>query len=81
MGGALPLCFTFGHNNLIKFPLPFFQLIAAYSTPPAPAAPPDAPDFTYESASARLDFKDSDMKRLSMEIERERWVLIPCGNT
>uniref|UniRef100_A0A665WPY4 Merlin-like n=1 Tax=Echeneis naucrates TaxID=173247 RepID=A0A665WPY4_ECHNA len=26
----------------------------------------------YESASTRLDFKDSDMKRLSMEIERER---------
>uniref|UniRef100_A0A671TX98 NF2, moesin-ezrin-radixin like (MERLIN) tumor suppressor b n=1 Tax=Sparus aurata TaxID=8175 RepID=A0A671TX98_SPAAU len=29
-------------------------------------------DFAYESASTRLDFKDSDMKRLSMEIERER---------
>lgn len=46
------------------------QLIAAYSTPPAPLAPPEAPDFPYDSA--RLDFKDSDMKRLSMEIERER---------
>uniref|UniRef100_A0A3Q3NPR5 NF2, moesin-ezrin-radixin like (MERLIN) tumor suppressor b n=1 Tax=Labrus bergylta TaxID=56723 RepID=A0A3Q3NPR5_9LABR len=29
-------------------------------------------DCAYESASTRLDFKDSDMKRLSMEIERER---------
>uniref|UniRef100_A0A8D3D4Q2 FERM domain-containing protein n=1 Tax=Scophthalmus maximus TaxID=52904 RepID=A0A8D3D4Q2_SCOMX len=29
-------------------------------------------DFVCESASTRLDFKDSDMKRLSMEIERER---------
>uniref|UniRef100_A0A671TY46 NF2, moesin-ezrin-radixin like (MERLIN) tumor suppressor b n=1 Tax=Sparus aurata TaxID=8175 RepID=A0A671TY46_SPAAU len=43
-----------------------------YSTPPAPPAPPEASDFAYESASTRLDFKDSDMKRLSMEIERER---------
>uniref|UniRef100_A0AAQ5YSY1 FERM domain-containing protein n=1 Tax=Amphiprion ocellaris TaxID=80972 RepID=A0AAQ5YSY1_AMPOC len=31
-----------------------------------------AADLGYESASTRLDFKDSDMKRLSMEIERER---------
>uniref|UniRef100_A0A3Q4G5U0 NF2, moesin-ezrin-radixin like (MERLIN) tumor suppressor b n=1 Tax=Neolamprologus brichardi TaxID=32507 RepID=A0A3Q4G5U0_NEOBR len=30
------------------------------------------PDFACESPPARLDFKDSDMKRLSMEIERER---------
>uniref|UniRef100_A0A7N8YJL9 NF2, moesin-ezrin-radixin like (MERLIN) tumor suppressor b n=1 Tax=Mastacembelus armatus TaxID=205130 RepID=A0A7N8YJL9_9TELE len=29
-------------------------------------------DCSYESASSPLDFKDSDMKRLSMEIERER---------
>lgn len=47
-----------------------FQLIAAYSAPPAP---PEAADFACESTSTRLDFKDSDMKRLSMEIERERW--------
>ena len=53
-------------------PFASFQLIAAYSTPPAPPAPPEAPDYSYDSASARLDFKDSDMKRLSMEIERER---------
>lgn len=49
-----------------------FQLIAAYSAPPAPPAPPEAADFACESPPARLDFKDSDMKRLSMEIERER---------
>lgn len=59
--GLLQLCF---HSHVL-------QLIAAYSTPPAPLAPPEAPDFPYDSA--RLDFKDSDMKRLSMEIERERW--------
>uniref|UniRef100_A0A8D3CYN6 FERM domain-containing protein n=1 Tax=Scophthalmus maximus TaxID=52904 RepID=A0A8D3CYN6_SCOMX len=46
-----------------------YPLIAAYSAPPAP---PEAADFVCESASTRLDFKDSDMKRLSMEIERER---------
>lgn len=50
------------------------QLIAAYSTPPAPPAPPETSEFASESASASLDFKDSDMKRLSMEIERERFV-------
>jgi len=57
----------FSHNVL--FPLPVLQLIAAYSAPPAP---PEPSEFGYESASSRLDFKDSDMKRLSMEIERER---------
>ena len=46
-----------------------FQLIAAYSTPPPP---PETGDLAYEPESMRLDFKDSDMKRLSMEIERER---------
>uniref|UniRef100_A0A3Q1AQA7 FERM domain-containing protein n=1 Tax=Amphiprion ocellaris TaxID=80972 RepID=A0A3Q1AQA7_AMPOC len=34
--------------------------------------PTSSTDLGYESASTRLDFKDSDMKRLSMEIERER---------
>lgn len=68
-------------NNLLDMLCLVFQLIAAYSPPPAPPAPPpEAPDFAYESASTRLDFKDSDMKRLSMEIERERWVEIPCGD-
>lgn len=52
------------------------QLIAAYSTPPAPPAPPETSEFASDSASASLDFKDSDMKRLSMEIERERCVCL-----
>lgn len=52
------------------------QLIAAYSTPPAPPAPPETSEFASDSASASLDFKDSDMKRLSMEIERERCVFV-----
>ena len=59
-------------NHVLDIHLSVFQLIAAYSTPPAPPAPSEAPDLGYESASMRLDFKDSDMKRLSMEIERER---------
>ena len=51
------------------------QLIAAYSTPPPPPPPPppEAAEAGCDAASMRLDFKDSDMKRLSMEIERERW--------
>lgn len=65
------------YNNLLEIPFSVSQLIAAYSTPPAPPAPPEASDFAYESASTRLDFKDSDMKRLSMEIERERCVSDP----
>ena len=50
------------------------QLIAAYSSPPPPPPPPppEAAESGCDSASMRLDFKDSDMKRLSMEIERER---------
>lgn len=52
--------------------VPCVQLIAAYSAPAAVAPPPEA-DSAYDAAlSSRLDFKDSDMKRLSMEIERER---------
>lgn len=65
------------HYDIVYSPT-VLQLIAAYSTPPAPAAPPDTPDVSYDSA--RLDFKDSDMKRLSMEIERERWVGIPYSD-
>uniref|UniRef100_A0A8C9XVL2 NF2, moesin-ezrin-radixin like (MERLIN) tumor suppressor b n=1 Tax=Sander lucioperca TaxID=283035 RepID=A0A8C9XVL2_SANLU len=56
-------------QKLLEITKTTYPLIAAYSTPPAP---PEAADFAYESASTRLDFKDSDMKRLSMEIERER---------
>ncbi|KAG8008021.1 Merlin [Nibea albiflora] len=59
-------------QKLLEITKTTYPLIAAYSTPPAPPAPPETPDFAYESASKRLDFKDSDMKRLSMEIERER---------
>ncbi|KAL7389769.1 hypothetical protein ABVT39_009529 [Epinephelus coioides] len=58
-------------QKLLEITKTTYPLIAAYSTP-APPAPPEAADFAYESASTRLDFKDSDMKRLSMEIERER---------
>uniref|UniRef100_A0A3B4UZY4 NF2, moesin-ezrin-radixin like (MERLIN) tumor suppressor b n=1 Tax=Seriola dumerili TaxID=41447 RepID=A0A3B4UZY4_SERDU len=56
-------------QKLLEITKTTYPLIAAYSTPPAP---PEAADLGYESASTRLDFKDSDMKRLSMEIERER---------
>ena len=49
------------------------QVIASYSAPPATT---DYPEASPETASLRMDFKDSDMKRLSMEIERERYVLL-----
>ncbi|CAG08868.1 unnamed protein product, partial [Tetraodon nigroviridis] len=57
-------------QKLLEITKTTYPLIAAYSTPPAPLAAPEAPDLPYDSG--RLDFKDSDMKRLSMEIERER---------
>lgn len=54
------------------------QLIAAYSSPPAPTGP-ENPDLALDmGGSIRMDFKDSDMKRLSMEIERERYALLSC---
>uniref|UniRef100_A0A8C5DCB1 Merlin-like n=1 Tax=Gouania willdenowi TaxID=441366 RepID=A0A8C5DCB1_GOUWI len=56
-------------QKLLEITKTTYPLIAAYSPPPAP---PEATDAPYDSASSRLDFKDSDMKRLSMEIERER---------
>uniref|UniRef100_A0A3P9L3R8 Neurofibromin 2b (merlin) n=1 Tax=Oryzias latipes TaxID=8090 RepID=A0A3P9L3R8_ORYLA len=56
-------------QKLLEITKTTYPLIAAYSTPPAP---PEPAEFGYEPAASRLDFKDSDMKRLSMEIERER---------
>jgi len=54
------------------------QLIAAYSSPPPPTGP-ENPDLALDmGGSIRMDFKDSDMKRLSMEIERERCALLSC---
>lgn len=49
-----------------------YPLVAACSSPPPPTGP-ESPDMTVDTGSSnRMDFKDSDMKRLSMEIERER---------
>ncbi|XP_077361148.1 NF2, moesin-ezrin-radixin like (MERLIN) tumor suppressor b [Festucalex cinctus] len=65
-------------QKLLEITKTTYPLIAAYSAPPPPAAPasaaapPPEAGSPYEAASSRLDFKDSDMKRLSMEIERER---------
>lgn len=40
---------------------------------PAPL-PPDIPSFNIIGDSLSFDFKDTDMKRLSMEIEKEKYV-------
>jgi merlin protein len=44
---------------------------------PAPL-PPDIPSFNLTGDSLSFDFKDTDMKRLSMEIEKEKYVA-SCG--
>lgn len=41
---------------------------------PAPL-PPDIPSFNLIGDSLSFDFKDTDMKRLSMEIEKEKYVV------
>uniref|UniRef100_W5M7F5 NF2, moesin-ezrin-radixin like (MERLIN) tumor suppressor n=1 Tax=Lepisosteus oculatus TaxID=7918 RepID=W5M7F5_LEPOC len=38
----------------------------------ANAMPPDIPSFNFSSENLTFDFKDTDMKRLSMEIEKEK---------
>lgn len=43
---------------------------------PAPL-PPDIPSFNLIGDSLSFDFKDTDMKRLSMEIEKEKYVVLP----
>ncbi|XP_060747293.1 NF2, moesin-ezrin-radixin like (MERLIN) tumor suppressor b isoform X3 [Tachysurus vachellii] len=59
-------------QKLLEITKTTYPLIAAYSNPP-PAPGPDSTEMQMDvAASYRLDFKDSDMKRLSMEIERER---------
>lgn len=39
-----------------------------------PALPTDLPSFNLINESLSFDFKDTDMKRLSMEIEKEKYV-------
>ncbi|XP_051537673.1 merlin-like isoform X1 [Myxocyprinus asiaticus] len=59
-------------QKLLEITKTTYPLIAAYSNPPPPVGP-DSSDMAVEMGSSnRMDFKDSDMKRLSMEIERER---------
>ncbi|XP_017348502.2 NF2, moesin-ezrin-radixin like (MERLIN) tumor suppressor b isoform X2 [Ictalurus punctatus] len=59
-------------QKLIEITKTTYPLIAAYSSPPPPPGPDSTEIQPDMAASYRLDFKDSDMKRLSMEIERER---------
>ncbi|XP_055514016.1 NF2, moesin-ezrin-radixin like (MERLIN) tumor suppressor b isoform X2 [Leucoraja erinacea] len=55
-------------HRLLEITKPSYPVIASY-----PAHPPaDVGDLNLESGSFKFDFKDTDMKRLSMEIERER---------
>uniref|UniRef100_A0AAY5EPK4 Merlin n=1 Tax=Electrophorus electricus TaxID=8005 RepID=A0AAY5EPK4_ELEEL len=59
-------------QKLLEITKTTYPLVAPYSNPPAPPGP-DSMEMPLEMATSyRLDFKDSDMKRLSMEIERER---------
>lgn len=43
------------------------------------ALPTDLPSFNLISESLSFDFKDTDMKRLSMEIEKEKYVCPVLG--
>lgn len=59
-------------QKLLDITKPTYPLIAAYSSPPPPTGP-ESPDMTVDMGNSNMmDFKDSDMRRLSMEIERER---------
>lgn len=59
-------------QKLLEITKTTYPLIAAYSNPPPPAGP-ESPEMAIEMGNPiQMDFKDSDMKRLSMEIERER---------
>lgn len=40
----------------------------------ANAMPADLPNFSFSTENFTFDFKDTDMKRLSMEIEKEKYV-------
>ncbi|XP_042194710.1 merlin-like [Callorhinchus milii] len=55
-------------QRLLEITKPTYPLIASYSAHP----PADVGDLNLETGSFKFEFKDSDMKRLSMEIERER---------
>ncbi|XP_056588023.1 NF2, moesin-ezrin-radixin like (MERLIN) tumor suppressor b [Triplophysa dalaica] len=59
-------------QKLVEITKTTYPLLAPYSSPPPPTGPENVDLPADMSSSMRLDFKDSDMKRLSMEIERER---------
>ncbi|XP_039612924.1 neurofibromin 2b (merlin) isoform X2 [Polypterus senegalus] len=56
-------------QKLLEITRSTYPLVSAYTCSPPPT---DGGDLCLESGSIKTDFKDSDMKRLSMEIERER---------
>ncbi|XP_051786691.1 NF2, moesin-ezrin-radixin like (MERLIN) tumor suppressor b isoform X2 [Erpetoichthys calabaricus] len=56
-------------QKLLEITRSTYPLVSAYTCSPPPT---DGSDLSLESGSVKTDFKDSDMKRLSMEIERER---------
>ncbi|XP_033906600.1 merlin-like isoform X1 [Acipenser ruthenus] len=56
-------------QKLLEITKSTYPLIAAYNCHPLPL---DGEDLNLESGTVKIDFKDTDMKRLSMEIERER---------
>lgn len=64
---ALFICVAVFLSNL------FFHLSSQSPGLPSDSMPPDL-SFSRENLS--FDFKDTDMKRLSMEIEKEKWVAV-----
>lgn len=64
---ALFICIAVFLSNL------FFHLSSQSPGLPSDSMPPDL-SFSRENLS--FDFKDTDMKRLSMEIEKEKWVAV-----
>uniref|UniRef100_A0A8C1VL95 Neurofibromin 2a (merlin) n=1 Tax=Cyprinus carpio TaxID=7962 RepID=A0A8C1VL95_CYPCA len=60
--------------NQLKQDLQEITSKSAYSPVPlsASAFPPDCPNFNFSMENLSFDFKDTDMKHLSMEIEKEK---------
>uniref|UniRef100_A0A3B3SV15 NF2, moesin-ezrin-radixin like (MERLIN) tumor suppressor b n=1 Tax=Paramormyrops kingsleyae TaxID=1676925 RepID=A0A3B3SV15_9TELE len=57
-------------QKLLEITKTTYPIMAAYSSPPLTLE--GGGDLNLDAGPCRTDFKDSDMKRLSMEIERER---------
>ena len=69
-------CLIFCYSLLTGLHFCLCPYLSFHLPPQSPGLPSDSmpPDLSFSRENLSFDFKDTDMKRLSMEIEKEKWV-------